>query len=364
MTTPLLRQKAASLRRSIQGERAARLTTSDYKRHVIEVLRRAVPFDAYCFTSVDPLTLLSTGAVTESGVEAIHSQLFENEYRGLDYNRYAQLVAGGISAASLRYATEGYPELSERYRSILVSAGFTDELRGVCLSEGHCWGFLTLYRQKVLPPFGAEELALLSEIMPAIAAELRLRAITNLKSDEDSEVASGLVIMNQSLVPVLTDSAADQWMSRLRQAEGIDELTLPRPVRAVCTAALTRMAEISSGDELASVYVRMPSGEYVSLHASRLRDTSGNGHLSIRFSRGEMRDYVLFQSVAYGLSPREQELAALVTRGRSTKQIAEELHISVYTVQDHLKAIFAKTGYTSRRELTTGLLTGNANSPR
>ena len=54
---------------------------------------------------------------------------------------------------------------------------------------------------------------------------------------------------------------------------------------------------------------------------------------------------------AYGFTAREREITALAARGRTTKQMAVELGISPFTVQDHLKAVFAKTGVQSRGEL-------------
>jgi len=41
--------------------------------------------------------------------------------------------------------------------------------------------------------------------------------------------------------------------------------------------------------------------------------------------------------------------------GLSTKQLVAALHISPHTVQDHLKAIFAKTRLRSRRRLVSHL---------
>jgi DNA-binding NarL/FixJ family response regulator len=48
------------------------------------------------------------------------------------------------------------------------------------------------------------------------------------------------------------------------------------------------------------------------------------------------------------LAPREQQILKLLAGGRSTKQIATELHISSNTVKDAIKSVFRKLGVSTR----------------
>jgi DNA-binding CsgD family transcriptional regulator len=51
------------------------------------------------------------------------------------------------------------------------------------------------------------------------------------------------------------------------------------------------------------------------------------------------------------LTRRERQVLELVEQGLATKRIASLLDITPWTVSDHLKAIFAKKGVSSRAEL-------------
>ena len=50
------------------------------------------------------------------------------------------------------------------------------------------------------------------------------------------------------------------------------------------------------------------------------------------------------------LTPRQVEVLRLLERGRSTKQIAAELHLSTETVRNHIRRLFRALGVNSRLE--------------
>jgi DNA-binding CsgD family transcriptional regulator len=58
---------------------------------------------------------------------------------------------------------------------------------------------------------------------------------------------------------------------------------------------------------------------------------------------------------ADGLTERERDVAELVARGRTNREVAAALFLSEKTVENHLSRVYAKLGLRSRAELVAAL---------
>lgn len=339
-------------------------SSTTYRSGFLAQLRSAIHFDAVCCTSVDPITLLSTGALTEEGVEAIHHRLFEFEYVHDDYNKYEDLIKTGRFVGTLSGATNGRLERSPRFREVLNPAGFGDELRAALMYDGSCWGYLTLFRRHHRPFFQQEECDFLRSFVPSIAFSLRKETLA-LPSEETTWIGGGpgILVLSDQLSLLSSNTSADYWLKMLRQWESLDDLTLPRPIRAVCSRAQSEMVGLPDRSSMAKVCIRMPDGPYLSIRASVLNSPAGNVQLAVWIEPAKPADILPIIAEAYGLTEREKQILDRILRAFSTKELASSLYISTYTVQDHLKAIFAKTGVNSRRELMSQLLSRYALRP-
>ncbi|NQX49212.1 helix-turn-helix transcriptional regulator [Paenibacillus tritici] len=346
--------------RSIQQLDPARggpfLNSQQYREAVIAALRFSIPFAAACCTTVDPHTLLTTGAVTEQGLEAVHSVLFEYEYLHEDYMKYETLAAAAIPVASLSLITGGQPQKSERYRKVLQPAGFGDELRAALRAGGVCWGFLTLFRPLDHPPFQEQECAVIASVVPLIAERLRGYASVFPASgaDRGEPEDNGILVLSDRLVPQSANAAAHYWLKQIWGLEHLEDRTLPGPVRAVCLRVLAESHPSGTAPSAARICLQTGDGAYLTLTASLLGGPQRL--LAVSLVSARSADVFRLLADAFALTEREKQLAGMLALGLSTKELAESLHISAYTVQDHLKSIFVKTGVSSRRELISRLL--------
>jgi DNA-binding CsgD family transcriptional regulator len=127
----------------------------------------------------------------------------------------------------------------------------------------------------------------------------------------------------------------------------------------------TAVTALAAGDtdkaekDLAQLNQLQPASSWLTNGAHWLHDEIENHRLPSRAGRPPVRrlhrrgatptDHI---TEAHGLSDREHEVLALVARGLNSRQIGRELYISASTVSFHLGNIYAKTGVTSRQQLT------------
>jgi hypothetical protein len=118
----------------------AGLDVVEFRRESLGMLRSLVSVDAAFFATVDPATLLFTGALAEEPLAAATPLFLDNEFGHDDVNKFAWLAGATDTVGTLDHVTRGDRTTSSRYREVLRPLGLGDELHVALVSGGRCWG--------------------------------------------------------------------------------------------------------------------------------------------------------------------------------------------------------------------------------
>ena len=321
-----------------------------FAEQVTESIGRVVPFDRCCWHTVDPGTVLFTGSLTR-GITCSGSWLAQYEYVVEDVNKWWFLARSGRRAGATSIATHGDLDRSARHRSS-ASYGIGDELRASFSVDGAYWAAAGLLRDSDQPWFTEDDVRFLAGLSEPIAEGFR-RALVNTAVAEDviaADEGPGVVVFDAHGMPELISPAADHWIDRM-----VEDPPPATPAESKMVQSVAARARVLSagGDPLqlaARSRVQIRSGAWLVLYGTPLTGGAA-GRTAVIVQPAPANEVAPLVAMAYGLSPRECQIVRLCLTGQSTKHMANVLHVSPYTVQDHLKSIFDKTGVRSRNEL-------------
>lgn len=315
-------------------------------------LKRAIGFDRSCWHMVDPGTVLFTGSVNQD-VSCSGAWLAEYEYVVEDVNKWSFLAQSGRRAGATSLATHGDLSRSARNRS-RDSFGIGDELRGSFVLNGAYWGAVGLLRDSDRPWFTEDDVRFLASLSEPFADAFRrsLLSATIASADltEPYDDGPGVVVFDEQGCAESISPAAERWIAQMIE---VPPPAVPSDSRAVQVVAALARALRAGQDPLelaARSRVRTKSGNWLLLYGTRLSG-GGDGRIAVIIQPAAPHEVAPLVALAYGLSERECQITRLCLKGLATKQIALTLGVSPYTVQDHLKSIFDKTGARTRGEL-------------
>jgi DNA-binding CsgD family transcriptional regulator len=282
-----------------------------------------------CWHLTDPETGLFTWTGFSGELPGDFVSALENEFLEDDLGKYAEIAASRSPVWGLVNETGGEPERSARYRQQLAPDGFADELRFAFVDGFGRWGSMGLFSDR---HYSAADQAAGARVVPDVARRLREAAAVARRPADDGP---GVLVLD----------AADRVLTRDVRAG--DLLDCCARTGALPGAVHVLAGRARASGQPAAGRTLTDEGAWLAVDANPVPEDGGAVTIVLRPVPPPSVLEVRLR--AAGLTEREREIALALVRGDDTAAIAAALHLSPWTVQDHLKAIFDKTGVRSRR---------------
>ncbi|MEU4267369.1 helix-turn-helix transcriptional regulator [Streptomyces sp. NPDC026092] len=320
---------------------------------ISRVLAPIVAHDALSLVGTDPATGPGLGSFSfwHQYDPALVGELVMHRHLGGD-PRPAIPTLLRTPAVVVGAGTDGSPVPDPRVREILTAHGASSELRLLLQDRRGVWGALGLLRCEGAAPFGQDDAQRATRLVPALLAALRRYATAGPLCPEVPPLSAGVITVGPDhRIKAVSPQARlwlDQWSAH----------AIPSWVPGAFFVSLSLVARAEARREGGAMpLVCAPpaaSGRWTTCQGQVL-DEAATGDVAL-VVQGATWDLVLPSLCAwYGITPRERDVVTQLRTGASVKQIARRLDLSAYTVNDHLKAVFRKTGADGREELGAAL---------
>lgn len=332
-------------RAEIAGHVADGVAWPHFGHAVADVISRAIPNDGIVVATTDPATGLLTDMARQQVDDSADELFMQIELTHRDPISLMTLAAKESGTGILSDHLGSDPVSSPRVREFLRPCfDLEQEMRGVFRIGGRTWAAVGIYRARRMSGFTHDDTHLISSLEDNIAAGVRQAQLPRRRSIGDTPSGASVLLLDEDFELTDATAVASERLSLIGNRPGG---SLPTAIRMAATAA--RVGADSQTPALARV--RATDGRWFVIEAASVSSTPGAERFAVTIQPADAHHTLELACDLYGLTTRERMVVAGAVAGADTRRIANELGISPYTVQDHLKSVFAKTDVTSRSEL-------------
>ena len=316
---------------------------------LIGELRRTVPFTWYAWLLTDPRTAVGCAPLADVPSLPELPALIRLKYQ-TTANRWTSMTT---SVATL--GDVGGPRLSLVWRELQSRYGVVDVASVVFRDQHGIWSFLDLWRDTAAGTFGRADLDRLAELAEPVTAALRRCLATTFaaRSEAPPQLGSPVVLLLGPDLAVRAQTPDTDRYLRLLVPPEADRSPVPAGAYNVAAQLLAREAGVDDGPARARVHVA--GRRWATMSAGRL-GSDEHGDIAVTVEDCAPLERADLFGRVHALTPRESEVLHRLATGDDTRTAARALHVSDYTVQDHLKSIFSKTDLHDRRSLLAAAL--------
>ncbi|MBT2207388.1 helix-turn-helix transcriptional regulator [Actinomadura sp. NEAU-AAG7] len=242
-----------------------------------------------------------------------------------------------------------------RFRSLMSRFGAGSVLRVLLKDVRGIWGMMDLLRGQDARPFCEGDAERAARLVPELIEFLRSYVtggrLARVAPPPPPPPPPGVIIVGADDVIRSATPQAHLWRERLEFCSRSPRWT--GEVFMIGLAMQTRVHALAP--HTAEPLIIGPAaayGRWLACHGQPLGDS---GDVAIVIQAATSSQMLPSFCDWYGITARERQIIGHLRDAMPPKQIARTLELSVHTVNDHLKAVFRKTGACGRDELLAAL---------
>lgn len=334
------------------------LQVDELRKAVLPLVEKAFQIDSGNFFMARnyPSPRLDLDGIVSTGLDNHFVELFRQYYYTLD-PFYGSLHDDQAVVTTEHVVRPKDLLNTEYYNDFLKPQSIKHQMAIYLKSHGRLLGTIALFRPHNKPAFSTNERSKAELIATYLSGALE-KAIFADKVKKCEQIIDsiapdlpykGIIALDGALDPVYSSFGGARntiAANKTEPAHSIDEV--PREVFERCRTLRDSMRQKSQAacqDATAgSCEAKLPAG-------LRVIEDRGRSMFLFCMAQEGSETRIAAALANLGLSRREQEITLLVSKGFKNKEIAEQLFISEYTVENHLRSIYEKTGVKNRTSL-------------